>query len=371
MTPMNQQQTIGALIAIARAARAVVESDRATGAALTEVSSDALDNLDTHLASLDHIAGEGDQIDLAAACLRTITQPERTAYLAVGVKRVDEPTITAEKCEDPVVEANRQLLLARSKVGISKYSVTLGDSGLSRDQLLQHALEESLDLSNYLQAELQRSRAERDEVRTSMIADTADEALRIINDADLLANLHEMFDGTDATGGRVEIINWHVDEGCRPVWSVEVSTGTGQTKYESTSFHQAIAVAHKGEHDLRQPEHEECQFCGFTVETPCDAPPPAECPVAVAAQVNDMNAGIAQANEMQDNLREHGTIDKPAERRNHMVNLITQVKDRFGADSAKSTFGRTSQNNLKMADIPDDQIQFVIAACEHKLKEPK
>lgn len=55
---------------------------------------------------------------------------------------------------DPVVEANRALLLQRSQLGIAKYGVTLADSGLSERQLVVHALEEALDLANYLQARL-------------------------------------------------------------------------------------------------------------------------------------------------------------------------------------------------------------------------
>lgn len=58
--------------------------------------------------------------------------------------------------QDPVVEANRQLLLQRSEVGLITYRTTLADSGLSRRELLQHALEEALDLANYLQAEIMR-----------------------------------------------------------------------------------------------------------------------------------------------------------------------------------------------------------------------
>lgn len=61
---------------------------------------------------------------------------------------------------DPVVEANRALLLQRSQVGIAKYGVTLGDSGLTERQLVVHALEEALDLANYLQARLQQIDAE-------------------------------------------------------------------------------------------------------------------------------------------------------------------------------------------------------------------
>jgi hypothetical protein len=62
--------------------------------------------------------------------------------------------------QDAVVEANRKLLLDRSNVGINKYGVTLQNSGLSRRALLQHALEEALDLANYLQAEIMRHDAE-------------------------------------------------------------------------------------------------------------------------------------------------------------------------------------------------------------------
>lgn len=58
--------------------------------------------------------------------------------------------------QDAVVEANRQLLLKRSETGISKYGVTLQSSGLGHRELLQHALEEALDLANYLQAEIMR-----------------------------------------------------------------------------------------------------------------------------------------------------------------------------------------------------------------------
>lgn len=56
------------------------------------------------------------------------------------------------KAHDPVVEANRQMLLQRSQVGIAKYGTTLAGSGLTQRQFLQHALEETLDLANYLQA---------------------------------------------------------------------------------------------------------------------------------------------------------------------------------------------------------------------------
>ncbi len=56
---------------------------------------------------------------------------------------------------DPVVEANRALLHQRSQLGIKKYGVTLDEARLPEREILQHALEEALDLSNYLQARIQ------------------------------------------------------------------------------------------------------------------------------------------------------------------------------------------------------------------------
>lgn len=61
---------------------------------------------------------------------------------------------------DSVVEAVRELLLSRSQVGIKKYGVTLATAELSEEEILQHALEEALDLANYLQTRLMKIRGE-------------------------------------------------------------------------------------------------------------------------------------------------------------------------------------------------------------------
>lgn len=53
---------------------------------------------------------------------------------------------------DANVERNRQMLLERSVVGFKKYGVTTERTDLSLPDWLQHALEEVLDLANYLQA---------------------------------------------------------------------------------------------------------------------------------------------------------------------------------------------------------------------------
>jgi len=273
-----------------------------------------------------------------------------------------------------------------------------------------------------------------------MLADKTDEAHKIINDACLLANLHDL-----CNGAKVSI--WKsLEPGVadRPWYLSVFYNAENYGIRSSTSFHQAIVEAHMAERDRTQPEPEVCQFCGFTVESPCEAPPPAECPVAMAAQVKDMDAGIAQANEMQDNMRQYGTIDKPALltqvgwrhimhqehgqervalteskecpwgergvgfdetyavtaapiyekagerpepegdastfvpanptefeiRRNYMEKLLVDVKERFGAPTAKTLFGNYTPF-AKMSLIPDADIETVIAAAEAKLKEPK
>lgn len=53
---------------------------------------------------------------------------------------------------DPVVEKVREALLARSQLGIKKYGDTLHNKNYAERELLQHAIEESMDLSNYLMA---------------------------------------------------------------------------------------------------------------------------------------------------------------------------------------------------------------------------
>lgn len=56
------------------------------------------------------------------------------------------------------IQANVDLLINRERVGLGKYGVTLGDAGLSHEALLQHGLEEALDLANYLQTALMTAR---------------------------------------------------------------------------------------------------------------------------------------------------------------------------------------------------------------------
>lgn len=60
------------------------------------------------------------------------------------------------KSPDSNVEKNRELLLQRSVVGLAKYGVTTADNPLALREWLQHALEEALDMANYLQAAISK-----------------------------------------------------------------------------------------------------------------------------------------------------------------------------------------------------------------------
>jgi uncharacterized protein (DUF1778 family) len=59
-----------------------------------------------------------------------------------------------DPCADTVIEGVVQDLRSRSRLGVKKYGVTLGNSKLTHEQLLRHAYEEALDLSNYLHGAL-------------------------------------------------------------------------------------------------------------------------------------------------------------------------------------------------------------------------
>lgn len=91
--------------------------------------------------------------------VRCIDDHDMTDAYAAMLDAAPLPTKEGAGEVDAVVEANRKLLLERSRVGIRKYGVTLADAGLSRAQLTQHALEEALDLANYLQTIIQTDAA--------------------------------------------------------------------------------------------------------------------------------------------------------------------------------------------------------------------
>ena len=73
--------------------------------------------------------------------------------LTVNGFELVSPTITTTNdkvVSDSVVEAVRDDLLRRSKVGIEKYNTTLDRTDIDLKGWVTHALEEVLDLSLYL-----------------------------------------------------------------------------------------------------------------------------------------------------------------------------------------------------------------------------
>lgn len=62
----------------------------------------------------------------------------------------------AKVSPDSNVEKNREMLLQRSIVGLAKYGVTTDNNPLTLREWLQHALEEALDMANYLQAAISK-----------------------------------------------------------------------------------------------------------------------------------------------------------------------------------------------------------------------
>ena len=57
---------------------------------------------------------------------------------------------------DPIIEAVREKLLLRSRVGMAKYGVGLDRTDLTRREWLIHAQEEALDLAGYLEVLIQQ-----------------------------------------------------------------------------------------------------------------------------------------------------------------------------------------------------------------------
>lgn len=62
-----------------------------------------------------------------------------------------------------VVQANIDELVERENAGLVKYGVTLDNANLSHEALLQHGLEEALDLANYLRTAMMTAQQDRND----------------------------------------------------------------------------------------------------------------------------------------------------------------------------------------------------------------
>ena len=81
---------------------------------------------------------------------------EQTISFAEWVAMNDILVGKPYKSPDSNVEKNREMLLQRSIVGLAKYGVTTDNNPLPLRAWLQHALEEALDMANYLQAAISK-----------------------------------------------------------------------------------------------------------------------------------------------------------------------------------------------------------------------
>lgn len=221
-----------------------------------------------------------------------------------------------------------------------------------------------------VQAIEQLATSTKNEIRTNMLADTADEALRIINDAGLLKNLVELLSEpwSRLTIGEFKGLGWRLD--------VEPAGDRKARSYCSSSLRQVIVVAHKGEQDHEYPEPEMCAYCGMSFETPCDAPPTGPCeqannafhgsdptkprPPAPAPETAWTADAVRAAQHAMDNAlmltgRERATT------------LLVTIKEIMGVPAAKNIINAYGPGKLN--DIPDTYLNNVIAAAEEVLKK--
>ncbi len=133
---------------------AAILADRAARQVFDTESSIVADIRDA--VSKDRCDGESEWANGVNSAVRQHTMMIDAAIARRAARQVPATPVQL----DPVVEANRVLLHERSQVGIKKYGVTLHEANYTRQQLMTHALEEVLDLANYLQADLQRAASE-------------------------------------------------------------------------------------------------------------------------------------------------------------------------------------------------------------------
>lgn len=81
-----------------------------------------------------------------------VSSGEISPVAAVKLQELLKGVTVVTASPDANVEANRQMLLDRSVVGLKKYGVTTERTDLNLQQWLQHILEELLDAANYVQA---------------------------------------------------------------------------------------------------------------------------------------------------------------------------------------------------------------------------
>jgi hypothetical protein len=200
--------------------------------------------------------------------------------------------------------------------------------------------------------------------RDKLLADTASEAHKIWNDAELLASLRRLCGYVE--NGSSEPIGISQDDATNE-WVLRVGPAMSPRArhFHARSFHQVIRLAAD---DML--ENETCKFCGFEVEFPCDEPPPDICSAAIRAAEKQkrakpevkVTANVAGAvksfNEVAAAVKESS--------RDLMKATLIQLKDEASAETAKRIIAKVG-GVQKMMDIPDEVVVAVTIAASDRI----
>jgi hypothetical protein len=200
--------------------------------------------------------------------------------------------------------------------------------------------------------------------RDKLLADTAGEAHRIWNDAELLASLRRLCGYVE--NGSSESIGISQDDATGE-WVLRIgpSMSPRVRHFHARSFHQVIRLAAD---DML--ENEMCKFCGFEVEFPCDEPPPDICSAAIRAAEKqkrvkpdvkvtaDVTQAVAAFDAASDALK--------AGAREVMKQTLIQLKDQVDSVTAKRIIAKVGGVRL-MADIPDNLVNAVTIAARDRM----
>lgn len=191
-------------------------------------------------------------------------------------------------------------------------------------------------------------------MRDKLLADTASEAHKIWNDADLLASLRRLCGYIE--NGSSESIGISQDDATGE-WVLRVgpSMSPRVRHFHARSFHQVIRLAAD---DML--ENERCKFCGFEVEFPCDEPPPDICSAAIRAAEKQKRATPSIAA-----MKPAGPSPEYLARET-MNKLLLELATTYSNRTAKRIIIDVG-GSQKMKDIPDDRLQAVTIAARDRL----
>jgi hypothetical protein len=191
-------------------------------------------------------------------------------------------------------------------------------------------------------------------MRDKLLADTANEAHKIWNDADLLASLRRLCGYVE--NGSSESIGISQDDATGE-WVLRIgpSMSPRVRHFHARSFHQVIRLAAD---DML--ENERCKFCGFEVEFPCDEPPPDICSAAIRAAEKQKRATPSIAA-----MKPAGPSPEYLARE-AMNKLLLELATTYSNRTAKRIILDVG-GAPKMKDIPDDKVQAVTIAARDRL----